>query len=269
MNVLMTVISLLMVLTILTTARMDSFVTNSLLRSEAHLAMNSYEKEWRYRAARTAYERAGSKSSGKNEEKETEEQAPAKLNRFFSLKALLANGDDEAMRRLFKRLIHEVYKEQAFYRAFIADDNEEEVLEKLLNGILDHSSEKRISQKRQLAEIYFSELKYQNAFAKMLNGRPQIGTSKGYPSLLSLVTTQRKEMRISLYLAERPLLMALLGNAESVYAVMQVRQEIYRDLVNGHIEPKEGAQRLQAVVTGSDFPDFIDFSVSKTRPPKL
>ena len=79
------------------------------------------------------------------------------------------------MRRLFKRLIHEVYKEQAFYRAFIADDNEEEVLEKLLNGILDHSSEKRISQKRQLAEIHFRK------FTRQIRERGQARTLAPLP----------------------------------------------------------------------------------------
>lgn len=263
MNVLMTVISLLMVLMILTTARMESFISHSLLRKEAHEALVAFEEDWRYQAAHASYDRSERKSSGKSEEK----KASKRLNRQFSIKAMVSNGDDLAMQKLLKRLIHELYSRHAFYKVFVGEEKEEK-LEALVQGILNHGVEQRFSNKRQLAEIDFRDLNTQNAFAKMLNGRPPIGNSPGYPSLLDFLTTQRKEMQISVYLAERPFLRALIDDEELVREILALRQEIYRDLTSGGTDPESGADRLRAVVGSSEFYQFLDFNVSKTRPPK-
>lgn len=91
---------------------------------------------------------------------------------------------------------------------------------------------------------------------------------EGYDSLLNYVTLTNKP-KIRVYLASRPILLALFEQPSIVEEIIQTRQNLYRSLMNGNLAPEEATNQFKGLFQGylhGAGDRFVDFKVSKTNP---
>jgi len=92
--------------------------------------------------------------------------------------------------------------------------------------------------------------------------------AKGYDSLLNYITL-RNTTKIRLYLASKPVLQAIFGNASTVDQFIQTRNDLYQSVKSDSMQADVATKELQAAVQshiGNIDDAFFDFRVTKTNP---
>ncbi|MCE5294239.1 MAG: hypothetical protein LLF94_06455 [Chlamydiales bacterium] len=189
---------------------------------------------------------------------------------------------------LLKNLLNEMYKGQKFYQN--AKDQEPEIDEKFIRNLLERAKEieqtrKESDEKKWLHS--FQDLDQvpldddvQNDLRYMVfNGTKSLYDDtrydpSGYFPLYEITRINKKDKIMSLWLAPRPLLMALFQNEEIVEEVIQARIEILKDLRKMRAQNPDGKEkpidsdlkkRFGAYIRDIN-PEYINFEISTTDP---
>lgn len=96
----------------------------------------------------------------------------------------------------------------------------------------------------------------------------EVRSPQGYYSLLDFITIQDAG-KVRVFLAARPLLMAIFDDPAVVTALLETRCMLYNNVVHGTMTPDQAAQalRTQFLPHSKGFDEIIlDFSVTKTNP---
>ena len=205
----------------------------------------------------------------------------------------------EASMKLLIRLIATLYEEKTFFQDVGMKEQDIEALMKLFFDkakIL--AGNTPIKNKLDLANVIVENSMYEEVIYKILKGNNPIKKKWGdtklespenYDSLLEYVNLQKRETLMSVYLAPRPLLLALFQDPAVVEEIIKEREVIY-----GKLNSKKGDAKLNSVSTqdtttpaapapaelySEEFqrmfaqklphdmdPTLIDFAVSKTKP---
>lgn len=302
MNILVIVISILMLLSIMTYARLQGFLTAVAVRSEAVCIMQVFSREDANEEVLNRYENTVAKSSddedkirGKNID------ADKKINfSLWSQKEVRAeNGADlEFMTPILKKLIENIYKDRPFYQKII--EKRPEFLDQLINALSEAMLAKeqaKLSLKKpeDIANLQLDDPELQDALTHMFRRPVDIRSAeeackrmrkkagddyeivKGpvFTDYVSFGGNKVKPFRI--YLAGRPLLLAIYRDPATVEGIIAMRRSLLNQLNPITGDPLEAAkeaasnqfeQAFRSKLPADIPPAKADFHVTKTAPPR-
>lgn len=314
MNVLLFVTTMIMVLAMLTYAKLETYRNFSLLQSQFTRYMEKTERSYINAAAKSWYENsvATKKTAPKGNQK-TRVQARSRLS-FITLidktkQAQYAQAYPKIV-LLTKKLMTVLYQDQPFFKQAI--QQQPDILDLLLASLMPASEalpkEQKIKKASELASLDLGDRPLNAFFYHILKGspapieedKPQVQpvekmpelilkspegepddeggdpdkkqeylSPEGYVSLLDYITVE-DSAKIRVFLAARPLLIAIYDNMELVNGIIAMREDLYKRLSNNTISAQEASEQFKnAFLTKSD-PNFdesiLDFTVTKTNP---
>lgn len=228
------------------------------------------------------------------EEKKQKPQQPQKCTSLLHIGALIKQedinineGKGRAIFQLFHNLINELYKDEQFFKKALEKDGD--FVNQFLINLIDKAREvyKEAKRKRQpsiakdLASIPLDNYEQSYARYKMFRGtksrlsEKQTQDDAGYYPLEEFTSLNLRSGNtiMSVWLAERPLLMALFQDDKIVDEVIECRREIFNDMrkrkAAGMNVSNENSKELE-LRFGGLIPDnlrqYIDLSVSTKYP---
>jgi hypothetical protein len=203
-------------------------------------------------------------------EDDEEHKRPPRLSRLVHIGALFSatsNAQKETQEKIFRNLLQVLYGTQS-----LPDGQDaEQIFEHVRTQALAMEQKFPIKKARYLANIELEEGDLQHSLYRILKGGGTSPTDYA-DSLLSYISTTQKNYCANAYLAPRPVLLALFEQEDIVADIMEYRQELYRTLRKDKLADKnameqEFRQRFASKLPREINAEFIDFHVSKTRPP--
>lgn len=220
-----------------------------------------------------------------DDELDEEEEKPERRTSFLHVDAIfceeepdILQGRGKASFTLLKALISELYSGQDFFERAKESipDLEEHFLHALLDKVKELKEEETLTSAKELASLNLDDDLQSYVRYKMLTGNKYRKknakvSDPGFYPLLEFVSFRKHPHLMSLWLAPKPLLMALFQNEDVVNEVVQARHEIYnelrRDKNKSALQTKEAElrRRFSMQIFGIDS-QYIDFKVSRTLP---
>jgi len=272
MNVLLFVMTMLMLFSLLTYGRLESFRNFVGMQSEFSRYMQEYERKWVNEQAEELYDRTKASQRGKSDqdkEKGTEGVSKISIQLFVNQQQRDKNAQVfDQYRLLLKNLMRYLYADKTFYKE--VENERPDFLDTLIDKIILLSGEKKYTKPKELATMDFQDQKLNETFYKMLKGSPmqEEDLTAGYPSLLNFLTDKPK-FRIRVYLAPRAILAAIFGEATS-YEIMHERKRYYSDVSGESMSSEDATTAFQQQFGARGLPGIedtlLDFKVTKTRP---
>jgi len=266
MNILTVVIVMLMTFAVITTARVESFLS----QHRRHVVLSRHvelaEQVASHSRAKTVYDDCKVRVTVKLEEDEEESPKVEKLSRKFNIRHFLQldSSNVGATGDLLASLLNELYGNEPFFLEI--QENRPDAINELLQQIQAAAQVEKVTSMERLAELKIED-DLQLLLYKILHGAQNL-SGRGYPPLKQFATISTGDKKISLYLAEKELLSAIFPQ-DLVGEVQQLRLELYSQLKAGG-DSKEIAHhfatRLESAVP-AQWRDLVTFDVSKTKPP--
>lgn len=284
MNVLVTVIAYLMLLTMLTFLRIEEYrqfmgFKQQFVERFEQRAGNSY-----FKRAKEQYDRMTVSRGGTKKESEAKDASSAKIPMQFFVDRKKGAEDPELTRQyrsLMKRLMMQQYAAEPFFisaveeRPGLLDD----LMVKIEESAAQLPMKERIKKPQELANLDLQDPLLNEVLYKMLRGNVtreerRRGVKGGYLSLTDFLSGG-KETKIRVYLAPREILLALFEEPDLVEEIVQMRLQIWKQL-NGMKEGKNGKEAVseqfrQFIESRSPMgvnPRMVSYGVSKTDPRK-
>lgn len=302
MNILPFVLAMLMLISIMTYAKLQVFLGNASLQMEYACSMKSQEIFQINLAQLKLYqkkERGTDKNSKKDHEKEealgesgrVEAQSTLNFRAFIDKTAREKSPDHfQAQYAIIKRLIEQLYYHQPFF--IQAQQMRGDIVDQLLEAMMEKSQEPqyqdKITQVKHLANIDLENPELQNILIEMLKGYNQAAEiltcgSKSkrakkiihtYPSLQDFLNVQ-KAQPLRLWLAPKEILLAIFDDESFVESMMKSRMEIYRKLKKFQnqelkLQRQVASQDFKALFLGKIPPNteqLLNFQATTTAPP--
>ena len=299
MNILIFVMALLMLMASITYSSLNRFVKAEV---QAHEWQERIRAQARVKYNQSLY--ALSKPKVKEEAKPPEpkkedkkaEKPKAEMGKGIIPGQFLLNPSfrqqhpDDLIKygELFKAVARQLYFEQPFFKNLEKD--RPQFLDEIMREIVEISERgKPIANFNKLMFEKWSDPNLKRAFSLMLAESPSyrkpvkvkiekddeekekeesIINRNGIITLNDYFHFIYKD-KIRLWLAPKPVLIALFRNSELVDALMQDRKQNYPKLISGIYERDDLEKYLHETYGGkSAYETFIDYTVTKTRPPK-
>lgn len=193
----------------------------------------------------------------------------------------ITEGPGLAAYTLLKNLMIAMYGDQKFYKEAkeLRPDFEDEFLANLFQRTQEEQESKQwISEVSHLGSIELDDDLQSYMRYKMFTGNKSrfVAGSQddpGYFPLIQFTSFKKRKTLMSLWLAPKPLLMALFNDPEIVQDVIDTRREMYNEIKNDTNESAKQTKtqelRLRFGAYIQDLAPYIDFQVTKTRPPDL
>lgn len=287
MNVLLFVTTMLMLLSLMTYGRIQTFRSLKLQEKQFEAHMTGEARDYINDEAAKRYNEIHVTTKEKSEAKnEKQVLACSKL----SLKALAGGNfleyDDPAARKLdtlFKKLMTFLYEDQPFFEEAEEEHHDflNEIIRKVKSAIENLPKTQKFETAKDLATLDLRDSDLQNVFRKMLEGTATSKAEKkaanqaedflpeeGYLSLLDFLS-MKQTTHIRVFLASPMVLMAVFDDADSVRSILRKRKELQLQVKNDSLTKEEASQQLEGFVMGtaSSFDETIlNFEVSSTDP---
>ncbi|EFB40289.1 hypothetical protein pah_c209o011 [Parachlamydia acanthamoebae str. Hall's coccus] len=275
---------MLMLMTLMTYARLESYRGFAITQSQFEFYMKNLEREGYAESAKKWYE--GHVATTK-EQNDNERQTKSKASPKLPIALFLKKDEREKKQELFeqfnlmaKNILPAIYGHTRFFKEALEADEHfvEQLLKAISQAAEDLPSKQKIKNACDLSTLSFKDPYLHDIFYLMLKGGVEIpkeekGTVEvnvSYPKLSKYITLDNKS-QIRVFLASRPLLASIFGEA-IVNDILQKRNELYTE-----VKPKEGGmktedatqifkdafenRRLSGIVS-----EVLDFTVSKTDP---
>lgn len=305
MNLLIFVMALLMVLASITYSSLHTFFRNEVQSFEWQdrirvVAYSKYNDSLRFCPITSKSITKTSKAIPVDAETEQEKKTPSApketgrgtLPAQFLLNASyrkIHENEFPQFQELFKTLIRILYSDQPFYKRM--QEERPNFLDEMIREIVDISERGKhpISKLDDLMFEKWGDPDLKHAFSYMLKATPiyrrpkrefiewgnldQEENESSYPidgiySLNFFMHSNNKD-KIRLWLAPKVVLYALYKDFELVDLLVQDRYEQYKALNRGLYEKQQIQKHMEENYKGkSPFDSFIDFTVTKTLPPK-
>lgn len=290
MNVLLFVSALLILMSLITYGRIQEYVGTLMVQGVLKEGMSELERctynkkmELLYRST-AAHAEDPPKETAENgtikipeSDKNSESKAIAKIN--FRWMTEIQEQYPEIKTQIIKNLITQLYQKDVFYQEMLEKrpDVLNELLQQISYGVVKVG---KISTPQDLIKLKFDDEELWEFFCVMLRITPSFKEEQKklkeekkppsctFVSLLNYLTAVRSD-KIRVYLAPKPILMAIFENEEVVERLRKRRAEIFKEA------KKQNAQQI--VETGLKFQEtfageaikflpLLDFTVSKTDP---
>jgi hypothetical protein len=240
--------------------------------------------------------RASKKDRAEAEEKEEEDaKGAAKINfRFFTDPAYPTKypKETEQMETLLKNVIHILYGDQAFFKEF--SQARPTIIHDIINALRSLSEElgekQKITSLKKLSGVSLKNEELEKLWHQLLRKNPisaatqqrifnlsqeemqKAGDKLCFEAQLNNYLSNSKVEQIRLYLASRPILLALLNEPSLVDELIQKRLELYKEVKrkNNPMSEKDAAIELKNFAakfpTLGSFDAIINYNVTKTDP---
>jgi hypothetical protein len=291
MNILLFVMTFLMVLSLMSYARWQTYRSFSGFKAEFEHYMKETERGFYNARAKKWYEET---PATKKEGSENSHSSQA-ISRLTFYPILKREKDYPLFVELAKRLMRLLYGSQRFFKE--AEEKDPNILDEILSQLTqiyqNLPKDKQITQASDLANLDLNNPELNDIFCKMLRGTPrslettqlpsqetteeetgseakedgeEYTSDTGYYSLLDYISMKNKP-KIRVYLASRELLLAIYGDPAAVESIIQERNALYKQVADGGVKPPEATKIFQAALEGkSQFNAILDFGVTKTNP---
>lgn len=310
MNILLFTTSMILLLTALTYARLETYRSFSIVQGEFNYYMAHAERGMINQTAKNWYTNS---AATRSPNKERSSQGKGRALSRLSLAAFIDSKKQGAYQQelpqltaLAKKLISTLYKDQRFFQDF--EQKRPDFVSALLSGLMIADSlpkEQKLMRTSDLANLNLQDVELNTVFYLMLQGTltaekeeqqeplkygngcdfqgesgeeedeaqesgksEEVNSPQGTYSLLDFITLQ-EAAKVRVYLAPRPLLMAIFDDAATVSALIEARCHLYRAVINKTLNSEQATQnfRSQFLPSSKGFDETIlDFSVTKTNP---
>lgn len=278
----MIVMTMLLILSVMTYARIESFRDLIGLKSQFEWYMQEYERNYSNEANDKKYKKQNPKKGQPGDDPDTRPEAPArKACSKLSLYYLLKKKDREANHDVYnqqillaKLLIHQLYSDAPFF--IKAEEKYPDIVDATLQSLMNAAEKlpknQKITNAADLASINLGDEQLNEFFYHILKGTVKIDEqdeAETYPSLIDYVSVENKP-QVRVYLAPHDLLMAIYGNEGLVKEVEEIRNSLYEKVKDESMTKEEATQEFEKQI-GNKQREGIDektlnFWVSKTNP---
>ena len=255
MPLLLFVSSILMLLTITTYAQLEGYRNSMIAYSQFDRFTNKKERAKINDKAEKIYDAIHifvSDGKGHN--------TPAAAIRKLTI-APLFDRDDPARKELLVRLLTTTYGNYGFFPEALV--HRPTLFDQIATQLITAGRDKR--KKIELAHITFDDEETKTLYARMV-----AGDGDHLPQLSSLIETQSKNP-IRLYLAHRPLLIAIFGDSTTVDTIFDRRRALFQNVNNGQMSKEKASALFKAEIKEllpPQYPlDLFNFKVTKSWPP--
>ncbi len=195
---------------------------------------------------------------------------------FTSDELNIYEGKGKAIFTIMKNMMSAMYSEEKFFKEAKKADPEFE--EHFMLNLYEKAKEtnKELGRVKDLGTLNLDDELQNYVRYKIFKGNktilsPNHEEEAGYYPFLEFTEMSKKQNILSLWLARKPILMALFQKPEVVDELLQVRRDAYYDLKNkkttaGAISQDLKLRFSQQLESQGIDPKFIDFNVSTTRP---
>lgn len=289
MNILMFVMTMMMLLGVMTYAKLDSFRTVAGLEIQFENYMQLMERKAINEGAACQYDSAHFKKEAETDEPPCDESAPAKRSNATStlpIGILLKNPADintseeyHYTAALLKALINNVYGNYDFFKKALEErpNAVEELLTAVPIAMQNKSKQEKITKAKDLANLDLGDPWLNQFFYKLLKGavinyKTPKGTliEEGYPSLLKYVNIGSNK-RLRVYLAPKSLLQVLFNPAVAD-EIVTAREYFHKEVAGNRMDASTATEKFEGMFALKVNPIVpikrLDFSVSKTDPRK-
>lgn len=312
MNVLTYVMTMLLLLSALTYARMESYRSTaglevgfiSYMETQGRKPISLIADEW--------YDSIHFSVNAHQQRKRNQVKANSRISFYLLLDQTARSQSGDALqqtRELIKRLMTLLYKDEAFFKE-IHDERPNfinEMLDEIIQAANNLPEEIRITRPTRLSKLQFQDKRLQYVFYLMLHGLPKLEpkptdpsensageeialdtqtdnviaeegqedhAAGGYVSLLDYLTV-RSYIKTRVFLASKPLLMAIFDNEATVETVINLRQELYGRVKSATPQTSQQAfsqaslefqNTVQMLGSAPSFAAILDYSVSNVNP---
>lgn len=310
MNILLFVTALIMVLSMLTYAKLQTYQNFRVLESQFTRFMEESERSYINKTAVWWYENSVATKKGKNPPASGKNPGRSRLSfvMFIDRKKQAQYASTyPKMIHITKKLIDYLYRNQPFFQQFI--QRRPDIVDELLASLIiadDLPKEEKIKKPADLANLNLGDPLLNSFFYYILKGSPltekeeekeiqesQKGfilkesageaedeggdpnkkqyyiSPKGYHSLLDYIHVD-DAIKIRVYLASEPLLMAIFDHPSTVNAIITMRNELYKKVIHDSLNPQEATAQFKAAFSSLGDPSFnetlLDYTVTKTNP---
>lgn len=317
MNILIYVITMLMLLSVLTYSKMDSFRTLIGFSAGFQHYMQVTERKQNNDINETLYdaihvrkkpeEISQSMDSGKPPKKTVNKNSP-RISWHLLLNQPARENNPEGYaktRELLKQLFTSLYKEQPFFKEF--SEKRPNFLDQILDEVVMASEglvgKNKITSSLGLSTLEFNDPELHYVFNQMMKGIPALerkndessqkliiqnreqdiddeldsemaasedSSKAGYASIVGYTTVEGSNPKVRVFLASRPVLMAIYGDAQYVDKVIESRELLFKRVRQTGMNPVEATEQFQGEASGlgqaAAFASILDFSVTNTDP---
>jgi hypothetical protein len=315
MNVLLFVTAMIMVLSMLTYAKLEMYRSFSLLQSQFTSFMEETERGYINTTAVWWYENSPAvRRSNPPNPPTARGGARSRLSFIVFIDRTKQAQYAQVYPKivlLSKKLMLYLYKDQPFFKETL--QLRPDILDGFLMSLMAASealpTEQRIKKAADLANLNFGDpllnsfsyfvlkgspfpeekeneevkqveplqtefiIKETNGEADDENGDPNkkedYMSPEGYYSLLDYITVE-DAIKIRVFLASKPLLMAIFDNQDVVNSIIAMRYDLYRKVVSGSVNPQNASTQFKTATSSKSDPNFddsiLDYSVTKTNP---
>lgn len=286
MQILLFVIAIMSALAILTYARLETFLSQSLLQNEYKKTIQISVQKQPNKIWDDLYDTyvGSTKDSSPSTEKKTNLSSKLYVGAFLN-PTEAASPEFAGTRQVLQRLIHQLYSSHSFYQEFIQKQSlegktEEDTLDWLFETLMENrkkASEQKtsISDPIQLALIEVPDPLLRHFFIKMLEGAGSYNSTdaneagQGIPSLADYISVKGSK-KTGIYIAKKELLLAIFKDPRLVEEILLKRSEIRKLISSNLITQQAGAEVLQHMLGGVSYTGFdevlLDFSITGTNP---
>lgn len=278
MNILMFVMTMLMLLSILTYARIDS--TRSFIALHTQFENYMQVTERHYINAQNVERYESTSVTTKTGEKTPSTRGSGKV----PVRILVDEDEHEAnveqylfIREITQKLIRELFKEEKFFKDIEKERPQflDELFDVLLRNASKLSAERPIRKAQDLAGIDVGDETLQKALFEVLRERPSPDDETKMISLLDYIIVDAKgDGKVRLQLASKPVLMVFFNSDEStVNDVMEQRYQLFSKLSYNKISGEEAKKTFEGLFRDRLAPNknmhqLADFTITKTNPRK-
>lgn len=299
MNILIFVMSMLMIFALLTYARLETYRTTAGIEGEFTHYMESIERKFINASANRLYEKI-SFSKKKIEDPKEPTKPTRKSSGRISLAPLIKGAvDTEKNSReraellaLLKSLMMVLYGNQKKFQDFLEKNPHfiEQIFEAIPLAIEALPKDKKIKKAADLSNLELGG-GLDEPFYYMLKGCPngvekeevvplsetsedhaedddeaqEYFSDKSYDSLLNFVTLS-SNLKINVYIASEPLLLALYGDPAVVNHLMNRRFQLYHSVEHEEISTEEASQKLKAEFQINEEENILEYRVTGSDP---
>ncbi|MBS4167623.1 hypothetical protein [Parachlamydia sp. AcF125] len=284
MNILLFVTSLLMLMTLMTYARLESYRSFAIIQSQFEFYMKNLEREEYKKSAKKWYEEHVATTKEQTEENK---QKKSRASSTLPIALFLNREEREKKQELHtqfalmaKNLLFALYGHTKFFKEALEEDRRflDQLLKAISQSVEDLPSNQKIKNAGDLSTLPLKDPHLHDIFYLMLKGGTEIpAEEKGtvevnvsYPPLAKYLTLSNKT-QIRVFLASKPLLMAIFGEPTLVEEILRKRVELYKEVkAEDGMKVEEATQIFKDLFEnrrlGEIISEVLDFTVSKKDP---
>lgn len=281
MTVLPFVMTMLMLLSIMTYARIESYRDLAGLKAQFEWFMQTNERRYnnnvnddKYTMQNASKNKKGDDSGAKQKE---EEKACSRIPFYLFLNKQQRESKHEIYDQhtnLAKLLMHRLYSDAPFYLE--AEEKYPDFLDAILTHLMKAAEKlpkgQTITSSADLASIDLGDQPLNDIFYRMLKGTPDIDLqdeAETYPSLIDYVTVKNKT-KVRVFLAPHEILMTIYDNPELVKEIQETRQDLYKKVKDESLTKEQASAELEKQFGNKQqhgiSENILDFKVTKTNP---